>query len=158
MPKCIDTVIRTIGGEECLNQSLAKINDNFAALDELVCTLKEKVDTRQQVRTFFYYGPNAQVAPASGLDNYRLSRPSNETIESFVNSPAELDLTAISKPGDIAYVIYQKSGFRGTLPSQSSGFNPETGSPEIYTSGRSVLLNMNTWYNVDDYYSVTGSV
>jgi hypothetical protein len=58
MAKCVDTIIRTIGGEECLGQSLQKINDNFNSLDELACTLKERIETAKEIRTFFYYGPN----------------------------------------------------------------------------------------------------
>jgi hypothetical protein len=88
------------------------------------------------------------------MDNNLLSRPSNLTIEAFVNSPTQLNLPSMSSPGDIAYVLYQKTGFQGALPSQSSGFNPQTGSAQNYSIGRAVTLQFNRWYNIDDYHSV----
>ena len=88
------------------------------------------------------------------MDDNLLTRPSNLTIEAFVNSPNQLNLLSMSDPGDIAYVLYQKTGFQGSRPSQSSGFNPQTGDNQSYTIGRSVALQFNRWYNVDDYHSV----
>jgi hypothetical protein len=41
----------------------------------------------------------------------QVSRPSDMTIQAFVNSSTELNLPAISKPNDVAYVVYQKTGF-----------------------------------------------
>jgi hypothetical protein len=157
MASCIDTLIETIESTSCLRNSLPVINNNFNELNEIVCTLRERANANKQIRTFFYYGPNAQVAPASGMDDNLLTRPSNLTIEAFANSPSQLNLPAISNPGDVAYVLYQKTGFQGALPSQSSGFNPQTGSSQNYSIGRSVTLQFNKWYNVDDYHSVTAA-
>jgi hypothetical protein len=157
MAKCSDTIIQNIATTDCLRNSLAKINNNFSELDEIVCTLRQRVDTNRQIRTFFYYGPNAEVAPGSGMDPYRLTRPSNLTIEAFVNSPTQLNLPSFSRPGDIAYVVYQKTGFQGSLPTQSSGFNTETGSAEIYSIGTPTTLLFNKWYNTDNYHSVVAS-
>jgi hypothetical protein len=155
MPKCNDTNIETIDSNECLRTSLAKINDNFTQLNDLTCTLRERVDSAKQIRTFFYYGPNADVAPASGMNDGELSRPSNLTIEAFTNSPSQLNLPSLSREGDVAYVIYQKTGFKGSLPSASSGFNPETGNTQSYSAGRSISLQFNKWYDVDQYHSAT---
>lgn len=157
MANCLDTIIETIIPSDCLRTSLPKINNNFSELNDLVCTLRERVNANRQIRTFFYYGPNAQVAPASGMENNLESRPSDMTVEAFVNSPSQLNLPSMSNVGDVAYVIYQKTGFRGTLPSQSSGFNPETGNLESFSIGRSISLQYNKWYNVDDYHSALAS-
>lgn len=157
MAKCNDVIIETIDSNQCLNTSLAKINDNFTGLNNLTCTLRERANASRQIRTFFYYGPNAQVAPASGMDSKELSRPSNLTIEAFVNSPSQLNLPSLSRAGDVAYVVYQKTGFRGTLPSSSSGFNPETGNAQTYSAGRSISLQFDKWYDVDQYHSATAT-
>ena len=156
MSVCSQINIEGIVSKECIGPSLDKINNNFQNLNNYVCALRDRVDSSVEIRTFFYYGPNSQVAPAAGMDSNQLSRPSDITIEAFVNSPDQLNLSRISESGDIAYVIYQKSGFQGAEPSQNSGFNRETGRPENYATGRPVVLTLGTWYDVDEYYSVTG--
>lgn len=158
MSECSQIILDTIDPNECLSSSLSKMNSNFSILDNFLGSLRQRIETTAEIRTFFYYGPNSQVAPGSGMEGSQISRPSDITIEAFVNSPSELNLPSISKPGDVAYVIYQKSGFQGPLPSQSSGFNPETGSDDKFAAGRPVILDFNKWYNVDDYYSITGSL
>lgn len=106
-----DNYISDITPDECLNTSLSKINNNFLNLQEVVCDLKQRVDLIQTIRTFFYYGPNSETDAGSGMDDNATSRPSNTTIYAFVNSPTQLNLPAISSPGDVAYVIFQKTGF-----------------------------------------------
>lgn len=129
--------------DECLGDSLPKINSNFNSLQQILWSLRERVDSRVEVRTFFYYGPNAagpvgskasgqlsvpgkgartpQLSPAgespagSGMDDNQTTRPSNLTIEAFVNSSSQINLPSISEPGDIAYVIYQKTGFLSSI-------------------------------------------
>jgi hypothetical protein len=96
---------------ENVGDSLIKINNNFYNLRKELCDLKAQIDGTIQVRTLFYYGPNAANEPTSGMQNNVTSRPSNTTIENFVNDPSQLNLTAISKVNDQAYVIYQKTGF-----------------------------------------------
>jgi hypothetical protein len=104
--------IQTIYPAECLSDSLIKINTNFANLQTKVCNIKETVDSLIEVRTFWYYGPNAQNDPTSGMQSGVTSRPSNNTIQTFVNSQSQLNLPSISNNNDIAYVIFQKTGFR----------------------------------------------
>ena len=111
MSACLPN-IQTIFPTECLSDSLAKINTNFTNLQTKVCNLKEVVDGIVQTRTFWYYGPNAQNDPADGMQTGIKSRPSDFTIMSFVNGPSQLDLPSISKNGDTAFVIFQKTGFR----------------------------------------------
>ena len=111
MPVCDTTNISVIFDNECLGDSLSKINNNFLNLETSLSALRFRTDSRVEVRTFFYYGPNAQSDPRSGMADNQTSRPSDMTIMAFVNSPGALNLPAISKPNDIAYVIYQKTGF-----------------------------------------------
>lgn len=104
-PRYVSIINRT----EKVGDSLVKINNNFFNLKTALCELHERMDSLVEVRTFFYYGPNADVTPTSGMQDGVTSRPSNTTIENFVNT--ELQLPSFSKTNDIAYVIYQKTGF-----------------------------------------------
>jgi hypothetical protein len=65
------------------------------------------------VRTFFYYGPNQTTGDraATNMQDGQINRPSNTTIENFVNSTSELNLAQDSKQYDIVYVVYQKTGY-----------------------------------------------
>jgi hypothetical protein len=117
MASCDNTILTTIPDNDCLAQSRQKLNNNFNSLEDLVCDLKKRVDkAAANVRTFFYYGPNGQDNPRSGMDNNNTSRPSNITIEAFVNGTSQLNLPAISYPGDTAYVVYQKTGYSTNAP------------------------------------------
>lgn len=155
----------TIFEDECLGDSLPKINSNFNTLQQILWSLRERVDSRVEVRTFFYYGPNsagpagskaagqlsvpgkgtrtpilspAGASPAgSGMDDNQTTRPSNLTIEAFVNSPSQINLPSISKPKDVAYVIYQKTGFLSSIL-QNIPFT---------STSQSVGLTYNTIYN-----------
>jgi hypothetical protein len=49
------------------------------------------------------------------MGHNQVSRPSDERIFNFVNSSEFLDLPKISYPGDVVYVIYQKTGFKNNL-------------------------------------------
>lgn len=111
MSACIP-FIQTIYPTECLSDSLVKLNTNFANLQTKICNIKEALDSRIEVRTFWYYGPNAENEASSGMQTGIISRPSNETIKAFVNSRIQLNLPSISDVNDIAYVIFQKTGFQ----------------------------------------------
>jgi len=92
------------------------------------------------------------------------TRPSNQTIESFVNSGTELNLPSISRTGDTAYVIYQKTGFNSTV---KDGFTlndssyllnvSNTTTPPTPGPGGSELLEWDKTYNLHDYWSVVAS-
>lgn len=108
------TEIDLISEDEYIGESLPKINKNFSNLQASACDLKEKVDKQINIRTFFYYGPNTPANPqdgTAGMDNNQLSRPSDATIQNFVNAADQLNLKPLSDKGDIAYVIYQKTGW-----------------------------------------------
>lgn len=111
MSACIP-FIETIYPTECLSDSLVKLNTNFTNLQTKICNIKEALDSVVEVRTLWYYGPNAENNPSSGMQTGIISRPSNETIKSFVNSRTQLNLPSISDINDIAYVIFQKTGFQ----------------------------------------------
>ncbi len=111
MAKKLPQFVETIGRSENIGDSLVKINNNFWNLNQGLCDLKERIDSTVQVRTFFYYGPNSSADSTSGMQNNITSRPSNQTIENFVNQTNQLNVPAISKKNDVAYVIYQKTGF-----------------------------------------------
>ena len=131
--------LESVSNDECLGESLPNINSNFNTLQTILWSLRERADSRVEVRTFFYYGPNSagptgskgsgqlsgggkgsllppSLSPAgSGMDDNKTSRPSNLTIEAFINSSSQINLPSISSPGDIAYVIYQKTGFLSSI-------------------------------------------
>lgn len=109
----MSTLIKEIETTECLSDSINTINENFSALDQETCNLQKFI--KKQINTFFFYGPNADYDPDSGHDSLRVTRPSNEVITNFVNSPNELNLIPLTRLGDIAYVIYQKTGFKNNL-------------------------------------------
>lgn len=100
-----------ISSDEYIGSSLTKINNNFATLLSGACDIEKRVDNRVNIRTFFYYGPNSASDATSGMANNSASRPSDTRIENFVNQASQLNLPSISEPGDIAYVIYQKTGW-----------------------------------------------
>jgi hypothetical protein len=100
-----------ISSDEYIGDSLVKINNNFSSLLTDACNVEKRVDDRVNIRTFFYYGPNSASDATSGMDDNTASRPSDVRIENFVNDSSQLNLPPISEPGDIAYVIYQKTGW-----------------------------------------------
>ncbi len=120
MTTCL-TGINFILDNEFIGNSLNQINNNFSQLQSSVCDLQVQLDTTTNIRTFFYYGPNAAVDPNSGVQNNSASYPSNVLIENFVNSQGQflnsgLNLPSISQIGDVAYVIYQKTGWFQPTP------------------------------------------
>lgn len=146
MSACTD-YIKTIYPDECVGDSLSTINSNFSALQVVTCELEQRFDRTKQVRTFFYYGPNAQSNASSGMADNSTSRPSDLTIQAFVNSPEQLNLPLISRDGDTAYVVYQKTGFKntvanvagtatssviGTIPGTYNYGAPFSPSPKVY--------------------------
>jgi hypothetical protein len=139
--------IETIYPAECLSDSLKKINNNFANLQTKVCNIKETVDSLIEIRTFWYYGPNAEYEPTSGMQPNITNRPSNETIKIFVNSQSQLNLPSISDINDVVYVIFQKTGYR------NSSTKGTTSGTLTTTTGNPTNLQYNTWYNIRDYAS-----
>jgi hypothetical protein len=146
MSACTD-YIKTIYPDECVGDSLSTINSNFSALQVVTCELEQRFDKNKQVRTFFYYGPNARLDATSGMADNSTSRPSDLTIQAFVNSPEQLNLPLISRDGDTAYVVYQKTGFKntvanvngtatssvvGTIPGTYNYGAPFNPSPDVY--------------------------
>jgi hypothetical protein len=132
MSVCNNLKVDLIEDNECLNDSLFYINNNFLNLQQALKDLNTRFDERIEVRTFFYYGPNASSAPESGMADNQTTRPSDITIQAFVNSPSQLNLPAISKPGDIAYVIYQKTGYLNNLRQNVlSDFNISTTTQDV---------------------------
>lgn len=113
MAECTTTV-DLISDDEYIGDSLSKINQNFQNLKASSCDLKSKLDRQVNIRTFFYYGPNTPSDPqdgTAGMDNNALTRPSDSTIQDFVNDTDKLNLVPISEAGDIVYVVYQKTGW-----------------------------------------------
>jgi hypothetical protein len=108
-----NTNIDIILDSENIGDSLPKINNNFTKLEDLTKKIRNEINISKNVRTFFYYGPNAPAndSGTSGMDNNNTSRPSNTTIQNFVNNTLGLNSTGLSKAGDIVYVVYQKTGW-----------------------------------------------
>lgn len=109
----MSTLTQEIDSSECLSTSINTINNNFSALEQETCALQQFI--KKQINTFFFYGPNSDFDPDSGHDPLRVTRPSNEVITNFVNSPNQLNLIPLTRVGDTAYVIYQKTGFKNNL-------------------------------------------
>jgi len=149
MLACDYNTVQKIYPDECLKDSLVKINNNFNNLQTVTNDLFTRFDKQKQVRTFFYYGPNASVDAKSGMAGDSTSRPSNITIQTFCNDTNFLNLPSFSKKGDVAYVIYQKTGFYNNIsldiPASTNWKKP------VRVPGPTVSLNYNTWYKVDDY-------
>lgn len=101
--------------QDYIGNSLTKINTNFQELTAIACDLKQQLDRRVNIRTFFYYGPNVATLPVPIISetagDQSATRPSSGTIERFVNSVDGLNLPASSQIGDYAWVIYQKTGW-----------------------------------------------
>ena len=117
-----------INSTENVGDSLITLNNNFKNLEDGYCALKKQIDDIVQIRTFFYYGPNSESDSTSGMQNNITSRPSNDRITSFVNGPGQLNLPRMSDPGDIAYVIYQKTGYLSSQAVRTtSGYVPVVG-------------------------------
>ena len=140
-----------IRDNEKIGNSLIKINNNFVNLKNILCQLYERVFNTVVVRTFFYYGPNSSTDISSNLQDGAPSRPSNATIENFVNDTNQLNVPSYSKLNDQVYVIYQKTGYQlketirtttgtVTVPAPPGGWTPSqivapysTTTPEFYT-------------------------
>jgi hypothetical protein len=113
----MSNLTKKIDPSECLTGSLKTLNINFNNLDNEACSLKQQIENNKQIRTFFYYG---------NMQDNTTSKPSNNTISIFVNSPSQLNVPAISYPNDIVYVIYQKTGFKSNINSLTIQNQPTT--------------------------------
>ena len=105
------TNVQLIYGNENIGDSLGKINNNFGLLKTAACGIEKQLDDIVNVRTFFYYGPNSATDSEDGVNSGNLTLPSTTTIQNFVNKSSGLNLPTVSEKGDIAYVIYQKTGW-----------------------------------------------
>lgn len=110
--------VEAIYDDENIGDSLTKINQNFTNILSGACLIEQQLDKMVSIRTFFYYGPNAPTESEAtwSVQPDSVSRPSAATIEAFVNNGPDatfpgLNLPSISEAGDIAYVIYQKTGW-----------------------------------------------
>ena len=139
-------LVKTIRNTQNLGDSLLTINNNFYSLGTILCELKSRVDKLVEVRTFFYYGPNAGADPASGMEDGKMSRPSNTTIENFVNNRSDLNLAQTSKLNDQVFVVYQKTGF-----SRNSATIYRSGSVTIRVIGAGTKTAHWTAYFDDQY-------
>ena len=146
---CPTVPVNLIKETEYIGDSLTKINQNFESLRRGACLAENLLEGVVQVRTFFYYGPNAPVNTTLGANEYSndnaSSRPSSSTIETFVNSTSGLSLGEISETGDIAYVIYQKTGWysgQANFVRSGSGSVPYTYSYTVsYPTYRRIGIN-----------------
>jgi hypothetical protein len=111
MAKKYPQYVEPINLTENIGDSLVKINNNFWNIKEGLCEIKKRIEDSIEVRTFFYYGPNSSADSTSGMQDNITSRPSNSTIENFVNQAEQLNVPAISKRNDVVYIIYQKTGY-----------------------------------------------
>lgn len=147
------TKVDLIYDSENIGSSLNKIVNNFNTLKAAACDIEQLLDKQVEVRTFFYYGPNSATDSESGQDNGHASRPSNTTIESFVNDAGSLNLPSMSELGDIAYVIYQKTGWysQTAVTSRSgSGVVPYSRTVTVPIQ-RKIGINWGKGYWVTDY-------
>ena len=102
--------LQFISEDDYIGTSLSAINTNFVQLTGLACEVQKLLDTNAtNIRTFFYYGPNSPTSTTER--DSEITRPSSLTIERFVNSEDGLNLIPISRNGDYAWVIYQRTGW-----------------------------------------------
>jgi hypothetical protein len=152
MATCKKYTVNILNSEN-IGDSLIKINNNFINLQTALCSLQKKINDTVKVRTFFYYGPNSVSDATSGMRDGEASRPSNATIQLFVNSSTQLNVPAVSKVKDVVYVIYQKTGYvttqatrvtTGTTTANVISFSTvvpwSTTSPDIYTTYSPVFI------------------
>jgi hypothetical protein len=138
--------VKTIDSTENIGDSILTINNNFFNLSFALCKLIDRLNTKVEIRTFFYYGINTGgETPTTNMQDGITSRPSNETIRNFVNSTSQLNLLPASKKNDQVYIVYQKTGFKqssatrkvsGSLPvrviSQWQTVYWDTTTPDLY--------------------------
>lgn len=106
--------IQFISENDYIGTSLSAINTNFVQLTGLACEVQRLFETGvADIRTFFYYGPNSPTSPTE--QDSQITRPSSSTIERFVNSNDGLNLIPVSKNGDYAWVIYQRTGWNSQV-------------------------------------------
>lgn len=168
--------ITSIRNTERIGDSLIKINNNFQNLKTALCEIETNFNSTVTTRTFFYYGPNSSVDPYSSMDNGKATFPSNVTIARFCNDVNQLNLTAISKINDEAYVIYQKTGYISKSSIRNtSGAYPVTGpprgitgaaqiswqpwdvqSPDVYNMYSPIFVIYKLVYNGRQYNAVSG--
>jgi len=140
-----------IQNTEHIGDSLVKINNNFINLQTDLCDVQQKLNENVNVRTFFYYGPNSATDPGSNMHGNSSSRPSNKTIESFVNDSEQLNIPAISKNNDIVYVIYQKTGY---LESQATRITTGTTTARVISFVTNVDWSTTTLDTYNSYSPV----
>lgn len=163
------TAVSIINSSENIGDSLIKINNNFYNLMQEVCNLKKKVEGNIQIRTFFYYGVNAENDSASGMADNTAARPSNATIENFVNDANQLNVPSISKKNDRVYVIYQKTGFYQSSITRQINSSIDvnvngsirnvpysTTTPEVYNTYSPVFIVWMLYYDGTKYITTPG--
>ena len=95
----------------------------------------------KQVRSFFYHGPSAAINSTSGMGDGANSIPSVTLIEDFVNQLG-INTPTISRTGDEAWVIYQKTGHKfsysgaTTIPQHTHPYGNDS-------SGNAIVYNLN---------------
>lgn len=151
---------------ESMGDSLIKINNNFINLQTALCDLQKRINDVVKVRTFFYYGPNSVSDATSGMQDNVASRPSDNTIQTFVNtlvvdSVTQANVPEASKKGDIVYVIYQKTGYviknairltTGTTTADNGATVPwSTTSSDNYTVYSPVFIIWRLTFNGTNY-------
>jgi len=146
--------ISVIQDNENIGESLYKINNNFEALQALACDIEKTLDKDIEIRTFFYYGPNSPTDSGDGMEDGKTSRPSVTTIENFVNTTLQLSL--ISEDRDVAYVIYQKTGWaqqKDTINKSGSGTISYTATVQK-ASTRKITISryVTTWYTATETF------
>lgn len=153
---CSPNLIRNIRPTENIGSSLITLNNNFWSIGTTLCNLKERLENQIRIRTFFYYGPNAGTDPMSGMDNDKTTRPTNQTIENFVNGHQNLNLAQNSKLNDQVYIVYQKTGYQrsftretiaGSFPVQVQVISSTRGTGTAHFS-----------INFEDYYNTLSPV
>lgn len=140
------TNIKPILETEYIGESLSTINRNFTLLRDAACNIENRINSIANVRTFFYYGPNSATDPYSGMQSGVPSIPSFTTIENFVNNASLLNLPAITQINDIAYVVYQKTGWfqpQTKTYIRNSGGNVTFTTQENYTYKVTVKIGIN---------------
>ena len=145
--------IQIINKDEYIGNSLDKINSNFTALASAACNLEQYLDSAPNIRTFFYYGPNSATTPTNNMQNNISSRPSNTTIQTFVNTDTGLNLLSVSKKYDQTYIIYQKTGWISQTTARRAGGTDKVDYRVISSLRHAYYSWSETIYDVNYSYS-----
>jgi hypothetical protein len=113
----------------------------------------------RQIQTFFFYGPNAATDPTSFMRSDTNNIPPVTDIQSFINDTLK---HRPHNPGDIVYVVFQKTGYNVVTRASAIGGTVSLGCYSKYHEGikcggtfKTCATKAFEWYKQTDKYIQT---